>query len=174
MQGKFLYAFGGALVVPMLISACAGRQAPPETTSTELGNPSQQQSLNCRIDGLVQQDLARLRDAGMPIKVAVSRVNTQYQGLVSTMDERAAVDLALAHRDAAAQFVYAHKNLQPATVRYVGNSACLMAPAGTYPAPKLGPLAKAAEACQQANVQNDDEASLKTCINTQAVQLQGP
>ncbi|MDB5986033.1 MAG: hypothetical protein JWR16_1086 [Nevskia sp.] len=145
-----------------LLHGCAS--SPPD-------DADRPEALNCKIDGLLFQDLARLRDAGQPTRVAVNRVYTQYQGLVATLDERSAVDFALSHRNDSAKFVYAHKNLQPATLRYLGSSACLISAPGTHDPGRSVALAGYAEECQRQYPPDSAEAQLRTCIVNQSAQL---
>jgi len=147
-------------VVQLLLSACAFLTG----ASTDSGPPEEQGDLNCRIEGLLFQDLARLRDAGQAIRVAENRVHTEYQGLAATLERRTAIDLALAHRDDSAKLVYSHRNLQPATLRYFGTAICFATATGQGEAAKSNQRFKAAQDCQQQYPPATAEAQLKSCI----------
>ena len=154
----------------LLLNGCA--TPPPAAPSTvDPDQPSAQDSLNCKIEGLLFQDLARLRDAGQPLQVAVNRVNTQYQGLAASLEERGAVDFALARRDDSAKFVYAHRLLQPATLRYFGNNHCLAGIAGERDSSKETALARSAEECQKQYPPFSAEPQLRSCIADASAQL---
>lgn len=160
-----------ALAPLLLIHACAS-PAPASSNNSNIAHLDESQQLECRIESLMYQDLARLRDAGQPSAAAQSRVYTQYQALATSVAARTAIDAASARRSEFADFVYAHTALHPQTLREAGSSICMLRSGGDDPA-KVAAIGSAAESCQGNYPTGTPAAedSVQNCLSIETAKL---
>jgi len=175
-KGNIVLRFTKAAFVPlMILQGCASAPPAGPTTAAELAHLNPADALECSIESVLYQDLARLRDAGQPADAAQNRVYTKYQALANSVDERTAIDNALSHRAEFAAFVYDHPALPPETLHETGSAICAIHASGGRNPAKATALGSAAVACQNNYPAGTPsaESALKTCIANEATKLGG-
>jgi len=151
----------------ILLVACAS--APPQ--ATPLHQPTTQEDLDCKIEGLVYRYLGEYRDDGRASADAIEDVKARLRGLTRTDDEKRSAERALLFSDVAAKYVYALRPLQPTTLMYFGASKCLMIVAGDHHAENAVKLAALSQQCQQQYPPESADSQLKACIVNDSLQL---